>query len=205
MTLTNSQSINEIEAIYTPFSLFSLNDEWNKWIRQLPPLYSHQSRISFNSEHTDLFYQSIMGLETNRPIFSFSKTNGQRQGVCFVEGLWKWRLFEYATNKNHQYFDELINKSIQFLSVKEDKRPLRLKYDNILSENNPLSIQAEFYNSNFELITDPDISIVIRDENGVDYPYTFNKTATNYYLEVDNLKMETTPSWQKLTLMERNL
>lgn len=188
VSLTNSQSTNEIEAIYAPFSLFTLNEDWKKWILQLPPVYSHHSRISFNSQHSDLFYQRLMGIETNRPIFSFGKVNGQRQGICFVEGLWKWRLFEYSTNKNHQYFDELINKSIQYLSVKEDKRPLRLKYENILSENNLLSIQAEFYNSNYELITDSDISLVISDENGKDYTYTFNKKETSYFLEVDNLK-----------------
>ena len=183
-----SQSINEIEAAYAPFSLFSLNDDWKNWLNQLPPLYSYHSSITFKSLHNDLFYQSIVGLETDRPVFSFSELNDQRTGVCFVEGLWKWRLYEYATNQNHQYFDELINKSIQFLSVKTDQRPLRLKYNNLITENDRFYIQAEFYNSNFELITTSDISLILTDDNGVDFPYTFNKLETTYFLELDNLK-----------------
>ncbi len=186
--LKQSSYINEVQADYTPFSLFTLNQEWKNWINQLPPLYSHQSDVVFKSEHYDLFYQRILDIETKRPVFSFSNVNGQRQGLCFVEGLWKWRLFEFAKNDNQQLFDELINKSIQYLSVKTDKRPLRLKYENIILENDPFVIQAELYNSNYELINDPDISLSLVDENGVDYPYTFNKSENSYFLEIDNLK-----------------
>ena len=61
-----------------------------------------------------------------------------RQAVCAVEGLWKWRLYEYLKTNNQILFDELINKSVQFLSVKEDKRPLGLNMKNLFMKMSSL-------------------------------------------------------------------
>ena len=183
----SKNSLNEVIATYTPFSLFSLDEKWNEFLQQLPPLYSPLSILEFYSEHSSLFSQSVLGIETEKPIISFSKQNGQRNALCTVEGLWKWRLFEFMKTKDHKLFNELINKSIQFLAVKDDKRSFRLRYDKLIFENEPLFIEAEFYNSNFELITSPEVSITITDENGVDFPYTFNKLDNNYFLELEQL------------------
>ncbi len=185
----SKNSLNEVIATYAPFSLFSLDEKWNDLLQQLPPLYSPLSGLEFYSEHSSLFLQSVLGIETEKPIFSFSKQNGQRNAVCTVEGLWKWRLFEFMKTKDHKLFNELINKSIQFLAVKDDKRSFRLRYDKLIFENEPLLIEADFYNSNFELITTPDVSITITDENGADFPYTFNKLDNNYFLELQQLSV----------------
>ena len=183
----SKNSLNEVIATYTPFSLFSLDEKWNEFLQQLPPLYSPLSALEFYSEHSSLFSQSVLGIETEKPIISFSKQNGQRNALCTVEGLWKWRLFEFMKTKDHKLFNELINKSIQFLAVKDDKRSFRLRYDKLIFENEPLFIEADFYNSNFELITSPEVSITITDENGADFPYTFNKLDNNYFLELEQL------------------
>ena len=179
--------LNEVIATYTPFSLFSLDEKWDDFLQQLPPLYSPLSALELYSEHSSLFSQSVLGIETEKPIISFSKQNGQRNALCTVEGLWKWRLFEFMKTKDHKLFNELINKSIQFLAVKDDKRSFRLRYDKLIFENEPLFIEADFYNSNFELITSPEVSIIITDENGADFPYTFNKLDNNYFLEFEQL------------------
>jgi hypothetical protein len=183
----SKNSLNEVIAIYTPFSLFSLDEKWNDFLQQLPPLYSPLSALEFYSEHSSLFSQSVLGIETEKPIISFYKQNGQRNALCTVEGLWKWRLFEFMKTKDHKLFNELINKSIQFLAVKDDKRSFRLRYDKLIFENEPLFIEADFYNSNFELITSPEVSITITNENGADFPYTFNKLDNNYFLELEQL------------------
>jgi len=185
----SANSLNEVEATYTPFSLFSLDEKWADFLKQLPPLYSSYSGIEFYAEHSSLFHQSVIGIETDKPIISFSKQNGQRNALCTAEGLWKWRLFEFMKTKEHKLFNELINKSIQFLAVKDDKRSFRLRYDKLIYENEALFIEADVYNSNFELITTPEVSITISDQNGVEYPYTFNRLENNYFLELEQLSV----------------
>ena len=133
--LPSKSTLNEVNSDYNSFSLFSLNDKWNLWLEELPPLYSPLAEYTFNSEHHHLFTQNILGITTQNPIFTFSKQGEYRQAVCAVEGLWKWRLYEFLKTNNHQLFDELINKSVQFLSVKEDKRPFRLRHEKLIYEN----------------------------------------------------------------------
>jgi len=182
-------SLNEVSPDFNSFSLFSLSQKWNLWIEELPPLYSPLAEYTFNSEHHHLFTQNVLGIETSNPILSFSKQNGYRQAICATEGLWKWRMYEYLKTDDHKLFDELINKSIQFLSVKEDKRPFRLRHDKLVYENEILLIEADLYDANYELVNSAEVSILISDEKGNEYNYSFNKTAINYSLELNQLNV----------------
>tara|TARA_B100001741_G_scaffold311815_2_gene313741 strand:- start:2321 stop:4348 length:2028 start_codon:yes stop_codon:yes gene_type:complete len=187
--LPSESALNEVNSYYNSFSLFSLNDKWNLWLEDLPPLYSPLAEYTFNSEHHHLFTQNILGVTTQNPIFTFSKQGKFRQAVCAVEGLWKWRLYEFLKTNNHQLFDELINKSVQFLSVKEDKRPFRLRHKKIIYENEPLIIDADLYNANYELVNSAEVSLLIKDEDENEYNFSFNKTAISYSLELNELKV----------------
>jgi hypothetical protein len=185
----SKSKLNEVNSDYNSFSLFSLNDKWNLWLEELPPLYSPLAEYTFNSEHHHLFTQNILGITTQNPIFTFSKQGEYRQAVCAVEGLWKWRLYEFLKTNNHQLFDELINKSVQFLSVKEDKRPFRLRHEKLIYENEPLLIEADLYDANYEKVNSAEVNLLIRDEDENEYNFSFNKTAISYNIELNELKV----------------
>ena len=187
--LPSKSTLNEVNSDYNSFSLFSLNDKWNLWLEELPPLYSPLAEYNFNSQHHHLFTQNILGITTQNPIFTFSKQGEYRQAVCAVEGLWKWRLYEFLKTNNHQLFDELINKSVQFLSVKEDKRPFRLRHEKLIYENESLIIEADLYDANYELVNSAEVSLLIKDEDENEYNFSFNKTAISYLLELNELKV----------------
>ncbi|MEL6866205.1 MAG: hypothetical protein AAFP19_17380, partial [Bacteroidota bacterium] len=104
-------------------------------------------------------------------------------GLC-AEGLWKWRLFDFLQHQNHDLFDDLIGKTIQYLSLKEDKRRFRVNLaKNIFNENESIVFDAELYNETYELINDPDVSLTISDSEGKDFNFTFNKTTAAYSLD----------------------
>ena len=187
--LPSKSTLNEVNFDYNSFSLFSLNDKWNLWLEELPPLYSPLAEYTFNSEYHHLFTQNILGITTQKPIFTFSKQGEYRHAVCAVEGLWKWRLYEFLKTNNHKLFDELINKCVQFLSVKEDKRPFRLRHEKLIYENEPLLIEADLYDANYELVNNAEVSLLIRDEDENAYNFLFNKTSVGYTLELNELKV----------------
>ena len=183
------KSLNKVKVDHNQFSLFSLNDKWRTWIYELPPLYSPFAEYTFNSKYYQLFTQNILGIPTQNPIFAFSQNNGVRQAVCVAEGLWKWRIYEYLKTNEQILFDELINKSIQFLSIKDDKRPFRFKHDNLVYENETLMINAEVYDANYNLINHNELNILVTDQNGRKYNYSFNKSEQSYFLELNGLKV----------------
>ena len=112
------------------------------------------------------------------------EARGIKTGILAAEGVWKWRLFDYLQHQNHDIFEEVMGKTLQYLTLKEDKRKFRISLDkNIFNENEPVVFDAEVYNENYELINEADVSLVIKNEEGKEFPFTFNKTASSYSLK----------------------
>jgi hypothetical protein len=180
--------LSEVLSTTQSFSLFTLSEEWEKWSQQLPPLYAPFGDYTFDGTHQSLFVQSERGVETNKPILTFNREEHYREAVWAGEGLWKWRLFEYSKNQNHNLFDELINKTVQFLAVKEDKRLFRVRAPRKVLENETILVKADLYNANYELVNDVEASFLLVDEAGNEFPYTFNKQGNAYQLQLSNLE-----------------
>jgi hypothetical protein len=126
-------------------------------------------------------------VETENPVLFFSEINGLKSAVFLGDGLWKWKFRDFAENKNHQLFTELISKSVQYLSVRSDKSYFRVSAPRIVMENNDIELGAEVYNKSYEAITDPDVSLVLSDEKNRKYNYTFSKTSEAYRLNIGKL------------------
>jgi len=131
---------------------------------------------------TSLLNQKIGSVVTESPLLYFNEINQIKSAVFNGDGLWKWRLRDFAQNDNHQLFNELITKTVQYLSVKADKSFFRVYSKKIISEIEDLEFTAEVYNQSYELITEPDVTIVIKDVNNKDYNYTFSKKEKIYKL-----------------------
>jgi len=51
----------------------------------------------------------------------YSEINGVKNANFLGDGLWKWKMRDYVDHNNHNLFNELISKTVQYLSVKADK------------------------------------------------------------------------------------
>lgn len=178
---------SEVLVNLKPFSFFQIDEEWAKWIQKLPPLSVPFSRFDYQSDYQNLFAQTEKGIVTNKPIFSFHQGQDNRQAIWVGEGLWKWRLFEYAEKESHHLFDDLVQQCVQFLAVKEDKSFFRLKIPKKIYENESLSISAQLYDANYELYNAPEVRLVLKNSQGAEYVYIFDKNSNKYALELTNL------------------
>jgi hypothetical protein len=105
-----------------------------------------------------------------------------KTGVLCGEGLWRWRLNDYQLNENFNAFNEIISKTVQYLSTHEIKSHFKVIAKNTFPENEPVVFDAEVYNDNYELINTPDISITISNKEGKSFPFTFSKSERAYSL-----------------------
>jgi len=165
------------------FAAFTLD---NKVLEELPkfnPVTSAFGTFSATSQAQVLLWKRIGRIDTEQPLLAFGETNGVKTGIFLGEGLWRWRLFDFLQHQNHEIFDELVGKTVQYLSQKEDKRKFRVNLDkNIFNENEPVTFGAELYNDNYELVNDPDVAMSIRNGGGKEYTFTFNKLGKAYSL-----------------------
>ncbi|MFN8308632.1 MAG: hypothetical protein U0T73_01595 [Chitinophagales bacterium] len=173
---------NDVTAKFNSgFSAFTLSDPTQNALMHWPPLQNFFGDYQSNPAAQVLFRQKINNVETDYPLIAVNDNGGKREGVICGEGLWRWRLYSFEQNKNHEAFNELFNKLIQFLAVKGDKRPFRINLPkNIFSDNENITFDAQLYNSNFEMVNTPDVDLKLFSEEGKEYPFKMNKTE-NYY------------------------
>jgi hypothetical protein len=169
--------------VASQFSSFTLD---NKVLEELPkfnPVASAFGTFEATPQAQVLLWKRIGRIDTKQPLLAFGETNGVKTGIFLGEGLWRWRLFDFLQHQNHEIFDELLGKSVQYLSQKEDKRKFRVNLDkSIFNENEPVTFGAELYNDNYELVNDPDVAMSIRNSGGKEFTYTFNKLGKAYSL-----------------------
>jgi len=181
-TLFNNKS-NDAEPVYRKeFSLFTLSDEFKNGIKDFPAVLCPFKNGNIPNGANVLLSQKIGVVETEDPLLYFMEVNGIKTAYFTGDGLWRWRIRDYAEHNNHNVFNELISKTIQYLSVKADKSFFRVFTKKIINENEAIDFTAEVYNQSYELITEPDVTLILKDSKNKTYNYTFNKKQTMYSL-----------------------
>lgn len=183
MQSDGKQSDDVQSVVNSKFAAFTIDEKLVENLPQFNPVTSAFGNFAATPQAQVLLNKRIGKIDTNQPLLALGETNGIKTGVFMGEGLWRWRLFDFLQHQNHELFNELIGKTVQYLSVKEDKRKFRVNQDkNIFKENEPVTFGAELYNANYELTNEPDVSISIKNRDGKEFTYTFNKVGKAYSL-----------------------
>ena len=175
---------NDCEPVLNnSFSLFSVSNELRTFMRQFPavrcPLGTFVARNDVNS----LLTQRVGVIETENPLLYFATNSGRKSAVFLGDGLWRWRMQDFASHENFYLFNELFVKSVQYLNLKEDKSFFRIIGQKIFNENEPLQMNAEVFNKSYELINDEDVFMTIKNSHGKTFEYVFSKNDKSYKLD----------------------
>lgn len=183
MIQSNGDRANDCEAVVVKdFPLFNLDEKLLQYISEFPAAQAPFATFQSSAAVTPLFRQKIGSLQTDYPLWVFSQSGNRKLSIFAGEGLWRWRLRDYADHGNNDIFNELIGKTVQYLSVRVDKSFFNISTPSIWNENQQILFDAEVYNESYELITTPEVSLTITNLAGKQFPYTFTKTASAYRL-----------------------
>lgn len=212
LTISNfKKSMDEVTPIYNEsFALFSLSDETLDQLKNMPPLVVPFGNYKPSGNAQILCYQRLGKTKTNHPLILFSQHNNQRFGVIAGTDLWKWKLADFAENNTHTHFNEILNKTIQFLAKKEDKSRFRIIHQSVFNETENVVLEAEVYNETYELIQTPEVKITIKDSAGNSYPYTFDHSINAYKLNLGFMQSGTytytaSTQWGGKTLIKEGM
>ena len=184
----NNRGMNEVQAtLNKAFITFNVSDELAGLMPFLPPLNTPFARYNVANSARVLFYQKIGDIESNDPLWVMQSGRSIKSGVIAGTGIWRWRMKSWLITGDHQAFNEIINKSIQFLAVNDDKRQFRVSSHQRFPENTPITIDAELYNESFEPFNEPDVNMEIKDGDGNTYEYIFSRTGEAYTLNAAGL------------------
>ena len=181
----NNTSLNDVTALIDPsFNLFTLEDNLKNDLEKFVPLKAPFGEYVLDDNTNVLLNQKIGTVETKYPLLAYNEVNNHKQAVLLGEGVWRWRLFEFLEFEHHDYTRSLFMKTLQYISLKEDKRPFRA-YANkkTYKENENILFDAQLYNANYESINDPEAFLTVSNSDGEKFNYTFSKSSNYYVLE----------------------
>jgi hypothetical protein len=187
----NVQQIEQMKNEVTPsvnpdFVLFRYDDDTRSQLEKFPPLISPMGEYRLPPTAEIMLYQQIGKVISDLPLIVFTGSVDSKAGFIAGEGIWKWRLFNFAEKENHDAFNQLILKMIQYLAVKEEKGFFRVIAKSSYRENESIELEAEVYDKSYEPVNDPDVEITIENDEGTRFPYIFGRKGTAYHLLVGN-------------------
>jgi hypothetical protein len=195
-TLNRSMVINatsgqtdRVAARYNPaFQMLNLDAEGLKVLERLPPLSVPFGEYNVSSGTETILFQKAGTLNTNKPLLILNTASEQKVAVLAGEGIWQWRQEEYALTNKQEVVDNLFQKLIQILSVREDKRkfrvfPVRQEFE----AGEEVTFQTEVYNDIFEQIFGQEIKLTLTDEKGVAKQYTYVHSSENPRFSISGL------------------
>lgn len=164
MQNAGSKGMDRVQAIInTAFSAIQFSADFNKRISSFPPLQVPFSK-DWPTQMNTLLFQQMGAVQLQRPLVAFQVSGAQKIGYVFGEDLWQWKMYEQTKYKSTLVFDEFIAKITQYLVAKENTSKLRVYPPKNASQMDDILFKAEFYNDAFQLITEPEVHLELRDE-----------------------------------------
>ena len=182
----NSGQWDEVTPVMNEaFRDFNFVDNTAGVISDYPPIEVPFGKFTFPSNASVLMYQRIGSVATQRPLLLTWQDENQKMAALIGEGIWRWRLNEFANSEKTEVFDDAFLKLIQYLSTLHDKKkfksfPTRPQF----SEAEAATIESQVFNDLFEPVYGNTISLELRNEaNEISmFQYVTSPGGTRYQI-----------------------
>ncbi|GAB3885530.1 VWA domain-containing protein [Spirosoma agri] len=175
------------------FKQLNLDPAKLELLSKLPPMSVPYGEFRLQPGSEVVLWQQVGSVRTTKPLLALNVNAGsvgrpRKAAVLAGEGLWLWRLEEYALTDKQEVVDELIQKVIQLISVKEDRRKLRVyPIRNEFVAGEKVIFETELYNDIYERLYDKPVRLEITDEKGITRSYNYTPTEANSRFEISRL------------------
>lgn len=169
------------------FDLFELSAETKRQFRFFPPLRSVFGRMKLSPNAKVLFYQGVGDVQKEDAQLFFHSVNDVKIGILQGEGIWRWKLANYRSAENTEAFDEIFQKTAQYLTTKKNNTPFRVSVPKKSKANEPVIVKAEVYNASMELVTNTTVDFRLTSEKGTQQTYDFSVSGNYYSLNLGKL------------------
>lgn len=175
-------------SINADFSAFVFDDELSQFFNTMPPLTVPFGEFTESDASRTLMYQRIGTVDSKLPLLFFNQVDERRIGFLTGEGIWRWKLYDFEKNENHSNTEEFIEKCVQYLSLKDDRRKFKTEVSHAqYNRGETVFISAELFNDSYEPITTKGVKLSLVHESGEEYNYTMLPSQTSYVFSSMNL------------------
>ncbi len=206
ITTAGKTSNNCQPILNQSFTGFNLSDKTKALLGKLPPLQCPFGTYNLAPGANVLMFQKIGAVKSENPLILFNKESGyNKTGIICGEGIWTWKMKDFDVNENNEAFNEIIQKCVQYLSVVENRSYFKVNHKNEYGENEPVLIDAELFNENYEPVNEPDVTIDIFNTDKKRFDRTFSRVGKAYRLNAGMLPSGEYTYIAKTSYGKRNL
>ncbi|MBV6646292.1 MAG: hypothetical protein KI790_12630 [Cyclobacteriaceae bacterium] len=185
----NARQTDNITPAFNPsFSSFQLDADNIFAFNTYPSLQVPFGEYSISGPVEVLLFQQVGSIVTKRPLLSFFNDGNIKNALLVSGGIWKWRLQEAALTNESQNFDDLILKTIQYLSIKADKRKFRFEPLNaVFYQGDDVKFSVEIYDNVYERVYGNSIKLQVTNEAGKSQSFDFVNNPGSGQLSIGKL------------------
>ncbi|MGC4022521.1 MAG: BatA domain-containing protein [Cyclobacteriaceae bacterium] len=185
----NLQKDEVTPIVNTSFHDFDFLDNSNSAFSKFPPVQVPFGKFTYPPQAKILLNQRIGSVSTDRPMLLTWEDNNHKTAAFIGEGLWQWRLEEFALTEKSEFFDGTFSKLIQYLSTLEDKRKFRFSpLTSEFTDAAPAIFEGQVYNDLFEKIYGNKIEIELRDDQRKVSKYNYILSPGGERYQIGGLK-----------------
>ena len=183
-----AQRTNEVTAVFRPeFTLFSIAADDAADIEQLPPLAAPFGESRLSEDMQTLFGARLGSIDTRQPMIAATAQGGSRRAFVWGEGLWRWRLADYAASGSHDRFDRLVQQLVGFAAMHDDRARLRVEAERTYPAGEPVTLRAQLYNEAYQLTNTPEVALSVSGEGEGPQKFAFHRDGDGYSLTLPDI------------------
>jgi len=167
-------------SVSSGFAAFSFTTTFTDALQYYPPLRTKFGNYSLPGNAEIMLTQRIGNITKKDPLFFITQRKDSKVGVLLGEGIWRWKMKEFSQRHSTEGFREFIQKTVQYLVVRQNNEPLRVTLPKRFTVAEDVEVKAEFYNEAMELITTPGIVLNLTSSTGKKTKLDFSP-MTNFY------------------------
>lgn len=170
------------------FALFEMETDIDNII-DYPPIHVPFGDYQTSGPTNTFLYQKVGSVITDKPLMLFFDDGTEKQAVTMNSGIWRWKLQEAAAFEESKFFDEMVLKTVQYLSLNVNKkRFIAEPRKKIFNAKETISIDTEVYNQIYERAYNQTIDITIKDEKGLSQSQQITNAPNNNTLRIGGLE-----------------
>lgn len=180
-------ALTDARPLFEPsFALFQVDPATAQAFERFPPLQVPFAQYQAGPGAVTCFRQRIGMVNTDQPLLLVQRPQtGPRAAVIVGEGLWRWRLADQQQNGGTDRFDAFFRKLAQLMANRSSADRFRVQHADVFDDQEPVELQAELYDAAFELVDDAEVELVLKDEQGLERPYTFSRSGRGHRLVIN--------------------
>jgi len=172
------------------FEPFPLPSDLDRMLALWPPLACPTGTYNVTPALLTALNQKVGPVETDWPLWAVKESDRKRVAVTLGEGLWRWRMQDVARHDGEsKVFDDLVNRTLQYLSSRDDVRRLRITAPERLDEDLRCLFVAEVYDVSLTPTVDVDVTLELnpRGNKPTSHRFVASPQSADLQLDLGNL------------------